>query len=784
NNSGAEARIAGLEVEAAPVPVGTAKFDLSFLLTETRTDDGSPSGVAAVLEYATALFDRSTVDRLARRFVHLMSQAAADPDLRLWSAEVLTAEEREALPAIGRGRETPYPSSRCLHELFEEQAAARPHAPALFFEDRTVTFGELDAAANRLAHHLLGLDVRRGDRVGVLLPRGPEFVTGLLATLKAGAAYVPLDPEHPEARTRTVLTEAAVVAVVTDGALGGRVPEGPAVVRIDEAADTLAACAGGSPGVAVSAEDVACVLYTSGSTGRPKGVAAPHRATVRTFFGQDYASFGPGEVSLQCAPVSWDGLTLELWPSLLHGGACVLAPGQTPEPVRIAELVARHAVTTMWLSAGLFAVVADAHPEVFGTLRQVMTGGEAPSVAHVHAVRRLHPELRIVHGYGPVESMVFATTHPVVPADEDRAALPIGGPIAHTRVLLLDEAGSPVPAGTVGEIHVGGDGLAHGYLGRPALTAERFVADPYGPPGSRMYRTGDLARRRADGELEFVGRADDQVKIRGFRVELGEVEAAVTAHPGVAKATVTVREDRAGQRHIVAYVVGTADLADLHAQVRGRLPESMVPSAFVPLDALPLTPNGKVDRRALPAPEFSGGAPYRAPRTPRQEILCGLFAELLGGRVVGIDDDFFRIGGHSLLAARLTARVRGALNAELTVRDVFRQPTVAGLAELLRAADPARPALEPVARPAALPAAPAQQRLWFLDLTGVTGSAYHVAHTLRLAGELDAHALRSALGDVVGRHESLRTVFVEEEGVLYQQVRPASDAVEVDCEGF
>ncbi|WP_168711360.1 non-ribosomal peptide synthetase [Streptomyces sp. RKND-216] len=779
NNATTDIDLPGLDADSTPVPVSTAKFDLSFLLTETRGEDGSPGGVDGVLEYATALFDAETVDRTAQRFVRLLTQVVADPDLRVGSVAVLEEAEHRVLLSEAAGAATPYPADRCLHELFEERAAAAPDAPVLFFADRTVTFGDLDASANRLARLLLRRGVRRGDRVGVLLPRGPEFVTALLAALKAGAAYVPLDPEHPAERTRTVLSEAGVRAVVSDEALSTRIPEGPDVVRVDRDVEALHAEDCRKPAVTVSADDVACVLYTSGSTGRPKGVATPHRATVRTFFGQDYVAFGPGEVSLQCAPVSWDGLTLELWPSLLHGGACVLAPGQTPEPLSIADLVRRHAVTTMWLSAGLFAVMADDHPEVFDTLRQVMTGGEAPSVAHVHAVRRRHAGLRLVHGYGPVESMVFATTHPVSPADADRAVLPIGRPLANTQVHLLDEAGAPVPHGVVGELYVAGDGLAHGYLRRPAATAERFVACPFGPPGARMYRTGDLARRRADGELEFVGRADDQVKIRGFRVELGEVEATVAAHPDVEKALVTVREDQAGQRHLVAYLVGSADVAELHAHARAKLPDSMVPSVFVPLEALPLTPNGKVDRRALPEPEFRGSAPYRAPRTAHQEILCGVFAELLGRDVVGVDDDFFRIGGHSLLAARLSARVRGVLGVELSIRDVFRCPTVAGLAGLIGSAEAARPALQRVERPTALPASPAQRRLWFLDLTRITGSAYHVAHTLRLAGDLDRVALAAALTDLVGRHEALRTVFSEEDGLVHQHVLPGPDTVEL-----
>ncbi|QPK49500.1 non-ribosomal peptide synthetase [Streptomyces gardneri] len=778
NTEETDVRLGDATARPEPVQNTDAKFDLSLALTETHDPTGGPAGLDGGLEFATDLFDTDTVRTLLARLERLLLAAVSDPDRPLGTLDVLSADERHTTLTTWNDTAADYPRDRTLHDLFAAQADRTPHAVAVISGDERIGYGELDARANRLAHHLIGLGVTHGDLVGVLVDRGPDLVTGILAALKCGAAYVPLDPDHPEDRTRSIVEEAGVRTVVTHTRLADRLPGDLTVVRTDAPHDRrlIDDSPGTAPDVRVLADDIACVLFTSGSTGRPKGVASPHRATVRTFFGQDYIHFGPDQVFLQCAPVSWDGLTLEMWPALLHGGTCVLAPGQSPEPSAVAALVTEHEVTTVWLSAGLFAVMADTHPEVFRTLRQVMTGGEAPSVAHLLRVRRDFPHLRLVHGYGPVESMVFTNCHQVTADDTGRTVVPVGGPLANTQVYVLDERLQPVPAGVVGELYVSGDGLAHGYRHRPDLTAERFTAHPYGPPGARMYRTGDLVRWRADGELEFAGRADGQVKVRGFRIEPGEIEAVAARHPGVSHVVVVVREDRPGDRHVVAYVVGGADPAELRGHLARTLPTHMVPSAVVSLDALPLTPNGKLDRRALPAPDFAAGATHRAPRTPREEILCGLFAELLGLPDVGIDDDFFDRGGHSLLAARLAARVRAALGAEITLRDLFGAPTVATLAERLDTADRARPALLPAVRPAELPLSYAQQRLWFLDRAEDGAASYNVAHALRLDGPPDRAALAAALSDLVHRHEALRTVFPEEHGRVQQRILPPEEA--------
>jgi amino acid adenylation domain-containing protein len=475
-------------------------------------------------------------------------------------------------------------------------------------------------------------------------------------------------------------------------------PEVPVVVCLDVDAALVAARPGTAPATTTGPDDLACVMFTSGSTGRPKCVATPHRALAGTMVGQRFADLGPDEVVLQCSPISWDAFALELFGALLHGGACVLQPGQRSEPAVIAELVERHAVTAVYLSSSLFNFMLDEYPHVFRTVRQVMTGGEALSVAHVARAVAAYPGIRVINGYSPLESTIFTVSHTVAPGDTDRSSIPVGKPLAGKAVYVLDQALELVPPGLPGELYMTGLGLARGYLGRPDLTAERFVACPFGEPGRRMYRTGDLVRWGAGGTLEFLGRVDDQVKLRGFRIEPAEVEAALTRDPAVGRAAVVVREDRPGDKRLVAYLVPDqatgatgVDVDRVRESVAANLPDHMVPSAFVVLAALPITANGKLDRRALPAPEYGG--PGRAPRTRQEETLCGLFAEVLGLPEVGADGHFFHLGGHSLLATRLISRVRAVMGMELGIRDVFAHPTPARLVPRLTAAARPRPVL-------------------------------------------------------------------------------------------
>ncbi|MEZ0068065.1 amino acid adenylation domain-containing protein [Streptacidiphilus sp. MAP12-20] len=744
---GPSAEASGVVLEPVPVPATAAKFDLTVAVSELRTAAGDYDGMVLSFEYATDLFDESTIARMLGCFVTVLRAMTQDPRRRLSADELLDPAERRVLLDEWSGAARPATSDLPIHQVFEAQVACSPDALALVAGPTTVSYRELDRRANQVAHALLADGVRRGEVVGVCLERGVALVAALLGVLKAGAAYTVLDTAHPLDRLRAAVDGAGIRRVIGWDA---ELPPGE---------DT-------PPAVAVGADDAACVMFTSGSTGRPKAVLASHGSMTATLLGQEFVAFGPGspgEVVLQCAPVSWDAFALELFGALLFGATCVLHPGQVPEPAVVEELVAAHGVTTLHASASLLNYLIDEHPRVFDTVRQVMTGGEAASVAHLTRLLTAHPELRIVNGYSPVESMIFTVFHAVTRADCEGPSIPVGRPLHGKRVHVLDAYLAPVPIGVIGELYMAGAGLARGYLGQSGLTASRFVADPFGRPGSRMYRTGDLVRWRADGVLEFCGRADDQVKIRGFRIEPAEVETVIGRHPGVEQAAVVAREGR-----LVAYLVGAADPAEVRAHVRQGLPDYMVPQAFVVLDALPITANGKLDRRALPEPEITAAG--RGPRNPREEILCDLFGDVLGVAGVGIDDDFFALGGHSLLAARLIGRARERLDRDLTVKALFTHPTPGALAAHLESLQGVTraPLTARAQRPEPLPLSPAQHRLWFLHHTQ-PDTAYNVAFTLPLP-TVDVPALEAALGDLVQRHEILRTVYPLVDGEPVQRV--------------
>jgi amino acid adenylation domain-containing protein len=769
NTEEAALTLPGLTVTAEQASTGTAKFDLTLAVRET------PAGIDGVLEFATDLFDRSTVDRMVATLCRIVDAILADPHAPITALDVLAPEERELVVHGWNGLPSPV-GEVSLAGLVADAMAEHADRTALVFGDTRLSYRELGEQANRLARHLIRSGVERGDVVAVLLERGVELAVALLAVVRAGAGYTVLDPEFPDQRLGQVVKDTGCGMVVTVSTLSPRLTGGATAVELDTDAALIAVQPAADLDVWSAPDDIACVMFTSGSTGRPKGVMASHRAVVGTLLGQGYADFGPDEVFLQCSPVSWDAFSLEFWGALGFGGTCVLQPGQRPEPAVISRLVAEHGVTMLQVSSSLFNFLVDEHPEAFAGIRLAFTGGEAASAAHVARILAPYPDLRVVNGYGPAESMGFTTTHQV--SSEVDGTVPIGRPVLNKRAYVLDTNLQPMPVGVVGEVYLGGVGLAHGYTGRPDLTVERFVADPFGQPGERMYRTGDLARWTADGVLEFAGRADDQVKIRGFRVEPGEVAAMLERHEAVSHAAVVARESR-----LVAYVVG-GEPQELRAWLAERAPEHMVPSVIVPLERLPFTANGKLDRAALPAPTFAAATAGREPRTVREEILYGLFAEVLGVPAPSVDDGFFDLGGHSLLAARLISRVRTVLGVEMTLRDVFRTPTVAGLAARVGelAGTPVRPAPAPAKRPDRIPLSYAQRRLWFVNRLDGPNSSYNVPMALRLNGKLDLTALAAASDDLADRHEVLRTIYPVLDGEPHQQVtdiRP--DFTVTDC---
>lgn len=685
-------RVPGLEVRLIDdIPSDVAKFDLSFTFRERRGADGAAEGIDCSVEYRADLFEQGAVEAMADRLLRLFEAVAADPDRPIGQIEILSGDERRCLLLDWNGAERPAPAVT-VSELFEAQAARSPDAIAVAAGDTTLTYAQLNARANRLARRLVKLGVRAETPVALLMERSADLLVALLAVMKAGGVYVPLHAAYPQPRMQWVLEDVGAPVLLVDrttqshGLVRDADPD-LGIVVVDDA-QTDAESDGGSDdnlGIACAADQLMYIMHTSGSTGRPKGVAITHRNVVSLALDQCWAG-GNQERVLFHAPHAFDASTYELWVPLLQGGRVVVAPAGDVDAPLLRSLIARERITAVHVTAGLFRVIAEEDPECFAGVREVLTGGDVVSPAAVRSVLDAVPGVVVRHLYGPTEITLAATQYPVNSPDQVLPhTLPIGRPMDNTRIHVLDSALRLVPEGVVGELYIAGEGLARGYVNRPGLTADRFVADPFGPPGSRMYQTGDLARWNTAGELEFAGRADDQVKVRGFRVEPGEVEAVVARHPRVAQAAVAVREDRAGDKRLIAYVVqvpgSTAlDAADVQAFIGASLPEYMIPSAAVVLDALPLTSNGKLDRQALPAPAARVSGSARGPRTAREEILRGLFAQVLEVPEVGIDDGFFELGGHSLSAARLMARVRATFGVELPLRVMFESPTVEGLA--------------------------------------------------------------------------------------------------------
>ncbi|MCX5275199.1 amino acid adenylation domain-containing protein [Streptomyces virginiae] len=762
----------GVEVESLDTSNGTAKFDLSLAMTE------HPDGLTGTVQYATDLFDRATVERFGAHYLRLLAGAAETPDAPLSRLDVLSPQEHAALLGEESGPRTDGPAARTLPSLVAEQARLRPDAPAVTCESRTIGYGELDAAANRLAHRLRALGTGPETRVAVLAGRDPRMLVCVLAVLKAGGAYVPLDAGHPAERVRTVLADSGAHLVLTAGLPGGSAADlagDVPVLDLDAEQHLVDALPATEPDAPAAPEHLAYLLYTSGSTGRPKGVAVTH-AAITGYLAALTATFGlgPEDVVLARTALTFDPSVRDLFAPLTTGGRIVLAAqDEAGDPDALARLLHGEGVTALLsIVPSMLEPLVAAVTEPAPALRLVMTTGEAltPGLARAAHTLGVPDRLRLVNQYGPTECTNTTTYHVVTDADIEAGRIPIGRPLPGARVLVLGEHLEPLPRGAIGELFIAGRGVARGYLGDPARTAEAYPPDPYGPPGARMYRTGDLARLRADGVLEFHGRRDNQVKVRGHRIELGEVEAALLRHPDVARAVAAAHGEGA-DRLLAGYVVwrdGGGDPAAVLDFVRASLPAAMVPSALVVLDALPLTPNGKTDRRALPAPEPGSGGGHRAhvaPRTPMERTVVEVWEEVLGEGPIGVRDHFFERGGHSLRATRVISRLRALLDRDIAMQLIFRHPVAEDLARAL--ASPAGADATGAAIPA-LPEGPGplsfgQQRLWLLDRLQPGRPDYNMPGAVRLTGELDTMAALGALTDVVARHEVLRSR-IEETG--------------------
>jgi len=674
----------GLKIE--PRDIGNqTRFDLEFHLWVV------PEGLAGPLIYNTDLFERATIVRMLSHLQTLLEGIAANPDARLSELPLLTKEEQRQARVWSRS-ESDYERDLCVHTLVETEGARQPQAQAVVYGERQLSYGELNARANQLAHYLrrhgVGLEVR----VGVLLEPSIEFVVALLAILKAGGSYVPLDSTYPKQRLQFMLEDAGVRLLLTTD--GQPEVERARVIYLDDTWEQFANEPRANLQTETTAADLAYVMYTSGSTGQPKGVAVTHRAINRLVRNTNYVQLDATDRMGQVSNVSFDAATFEIWGALTSGATLVgLAKETVLSPVEFKGAIAEQQISVMFLTVALFNQVAQAEPDAFAPMRYLLVGGDALDPQSMRRVLQHARPQHLVNACGPTEATTFTVCHEIHEISSDARTIPVGRPVSNTQVWVLDQYGQVVPVGVPGELYIGGDGMAREYLRRPDLTAEKFVPHPFSTaPGARLYRSGDLARYLSDGNIDLLGRMDQQVKVRGFRIELGEIEAVLAEHADVRESVVVIREDLPGDKRLVAYVVAGPQLAgDLRSWLRERLPEYFIPSLFIVLDKLPLTANGKVDRRALPAPEYSSHSDaetFTSPRTPEEKKIAEIWTDVLDNGRVDINANFFDLGGHSLLATKVITRIREAFGLNVPLRVLFDSPTIAGVAAYVAKARP------------------------------------------------------------------------------------------------
>ncbi|KEK23981.1 amino acid adenylation domain-containing protein [Bacillus gaemokensis] len=712
-----------------------------------------------------------------KRFMNILENVS---DLQVNSPigkiELLLHEERKQV-LVEWNQTTKENTLVSLPALIENQVSKSPDTIAVVCDEIELTYRELNEQANRLAHLLLERGVQPKQFVALVFPRSVEMVIGMLAVLKTGAAYLPIDPEYPEDRITYILSDAQPACILTHSSISANLPNTDHTQRFVLDNEDTKEELRGYPKNNIDSFDggsflnPAYTIYTSGSTGKPKGVVVPMQSLSNFLLAmQDQFSLHANDRLLAVTTFAFDISALEIYLPLISGASVQVAQKEVvQDSSALTEIIQKENITIMQATPTLWHALVTDYPERLIGLK-VLVGGEALPSNLASRLKELN--CHITNLYGPTETTIWSTSMHI---NEEETGIPsIGKPIWNTEVYVLDAGLRPVPPGVIGELYIAGTGLANGYLGRPELTAERFVANPFGTPGTRMYRTGDLVKWRKDGSLDYVSRADHQIKIRGFRIELSEVEAVLHQHPRIEQVVVIVREDRPGDKRLVAYIVphaeGIIDSTEVRTYAAESLPGYMIPSAIMMLSELPMTPNGKINRKALPAPDFNLLVSERVARNPKEEILCDLFAEVLSLARIGIDDNFFEIGGHSLLAARLMGRIRETLGVELGIGKLFESPTVAELAKQLDSAQSARPAIQKVKRPKEVPLSFAQRRLWFLNCLEGPSPTYNIPVVIRMSGELNRGALQSAIYDIVDRHETLRTIFPDKLGTSYQQI--------------
>lgn len=757
------------------------------------------------VSYDRHQFNHASIERMCNQVKQLLEGMATELERPIFCLKMLTEAEQTL---INRWNDTtgPYPIDQTIAQIFAEQVTRTPDCPAVIWRDEEVTYRELNQRANQLAHYLLSLDVQTETFVAVCMERSIDLVVVVLGIIKAGAAYVPVDPSYPSERLSYILTDVAAPIVVTQSAIQAHLPETAATVLcIDAAWPSIAENSTQNPTVSATSEHLAYAIYTSGSTGKPKGISVSHRAVCRLVFNAScgnatYINWGKDNRMAMMANITFDASVWELWSTLLCGGCLVAVPKDVVlSPRAFADFLREQKITTVGPTTALLNQVAREAPDAFQTVKNLVFGGEAVDPQWVRVILQSSPPKNLFHIYGPAESTSITTSQLVTDVAQEAKTISIGGPIGNTKLYILDQAGNHVPTDVAGELYIGGDGLARNYVNRPALTAERFVPDPFSQrPGMRLYRTGDLVRYREDGAIEFISRVDFQIKIRGHRIELGEIEAVLNQHTSVQGSAVVVREDTPEEKRIIAYAVtqdqGKSDLrydgsqgtddgqTDLRIFLQERLPDYMVPATVVILDSLPLNANGKVDRKALPEPAERPVGEHELinPATPVEEMLVSIWSSLLNVHQVSMDDNFFALGGHSLLATQVASRIRQVFQIELPLLHIFETPTLAALAERVESAiqqqlhvdaPPITPVDDEIRRSGQLPLSFAQQRLWFVDQIDAGNPAYNIPIAIRLSGQLDLPALRMSIAEIVKRHEVLRTTFhTSPDGKPYYQV--------------
>jgi len=751
-----------------------SRFDLVFNFVEVE------EALQLNIGYNSDIYNRNTIDQLANHLEQLLEIIIAQPDVSINQLQYLSEQEKRQLLAEFNNTTAAYPKNKTIVELFEEQVTKTPNKIALVFEDKQLTYQQLNKKTNQLAHYLkANYDIQANDLIGIMLNRSEKLLIAILGILKSGAAYVSIDPEYPTTRKEFIIRDTAIKALITqtDYIFDLEYYTGN-VFAIDVQLDTLNASAESSK-TAIQPKDLAYVIYTSGSMGKPKGVMVEHVSVVRLVKSTNYVTLIGEEILLSTGAISFDATTFEYWSMLLNGGQLVLCSKETLlDTKKLSAEIVRREVNTIWFTSGWLNQLIDNDIELFKNLTTLIAGGDKLSPVHLRTLKLCYPNLNIINGYGPTENTTFSLTYQL---EQESMNIPIGKPISNSTAYIIDKYQQLLPIGTVGEICVGGAGLARGYLNQPELTKEKFVPNPF-KQGERIYKTGDLGRWLPDGNIEFIGRKDEQVKIRGYRIELTEIETALQKHPNIDTAVVTVKYNKGDEKELIAYIVSKREFSatDIRTYLSNHLPAYMVPNYFVQLDNLPLTPNGKIDKKALPDPEglgLSSGLEYVAPRNEIEEKLVAIWQEILSKERISIKDNFFDLGGHSLRAARLASQIHKTFDVKITIADLFERPILEQQAEIIQQAQKTTFITIPIIKEQLnYPLSSSQRRLWVLSQFEEANIAYNMPWVYVFEGDLDKPSLEQAFTTLIERHEILRTIFKEDaQGQVRQWIQTVED---------